>query len=195
MNYHEAQIRIASPEDAAALLEIYGPYIEKTAITFEYEVPSLAEFRQRIENTLKRYPYIIAEKEGKVLGYAYTGPFGQRAAYAWAAETTIYLKENRRKMGLGKRLYQALEEISRAQNIVNLNACIAYPQKEDEYLSRNSAQFHAHMGYRMVGEFHQCGYKFGRWYNVVWMEKMIGKHHQQPVPVIWFSELKQDFTF
>ena len=129
------------------------------------------EFQKRIENTLKRYPYLLAESAGEILGYAYTGPFVGRAAYDWAAETTIYLKTDKKKKGIGRALYEALEKVSRAQNILNLNACIGYPEAEDEYLTGNSVQFHEHMGYRMVGEFHKCGYKFGRWYNMVWRER------------------------
>ena len=184
-------IRIAEEADAEKLLEIYAPYVEKTAITFEYTVPSLEEFRERIRETLKKYPYLIAEKDGEVLGYAYTGAFGKRAAYSWAAETSIYLKENKRRMGVGKQLYTALENISKAQNILNLNACIGYPEEEDAHLTKNSVQFHEHMGYRLAGEFHQCGYKFGTWYNMVWMEKSLGEHTQNPGEVIWFSELRK----
>ena len=158
-------------------------------LTFEYEVPSLEKFKERMKNTLRKYPYIVAEKNGEILGYAYTGAFVGRAAYDWSAEVTIYLKENKRKMGLGGKLYKALEEISKAQNILNLNACIGYPQIEDEYLTKNSVQFHRHLGYSMVGEFHKCGYKFGRWYNMVWMEKMLGKHKANPSSIICFPDL------
>ena len=177
-------LRVARLEDAEELREIYAPYVEKTVITFEYQVPSLDEFRSRMAHTLAKYPYIVAVRNGALLGYAYTGDFVGRSAYDWAVETTIYLREDQKKKGLGKRLYQALEDVSRAQNILNLNACIGYPETEDEYLTKNSAQFHAHLGYTLVGEFHQCGYKFGRWYNMVWMEKQIGEHHKkQPAPI------------
>ena len=111
------RIRIASPADAEALRSIYAPYVENTAITFEYEVPSLEDFQLRIRRTLQRYPYLAAERDGEILGYAYTGAFVGRAAYDWAAETSIYLREDMRKQGLGRRLYQVLEHISRAQNI------------------------------------------------------------------------------
>ena len=94
-----------------------------------------------------------------------------------------------KKRGIGKKLYQAIEEISRAQNITNLNACIGNPEVEDEYLTKNGIQFHAHMGYRMVGEFYKCGYKFGRWYNMVWMEKIIQVHEKEPEPVVKFTSL------
>ena len=189
MKQFDFSIRAATPDDAGALLAIYTPYVTTTAISFECEAPGLSEFQKRIENTLKRYPYLLAERDGEILGYAYTGPFVGRAAYAWAAETTIYLKEDKKKMGIGRALYEALEKVSRAQNILNLNACIGYPEAEDEYLTGNSVQFHGHMGYRMVGEFHKCGYKFGRWYNMVWMEKLLGEHGENPKEVIPFPAL------
>lgn len=189
MEDQTVKIRTAAIDDAEELLKVYTPYVEKTAITFEYDVPSLEEFKRRIENTLKKYPYLVAEKDGEILGYAYTGPFVGRAAYSWAAETSIYLREDCRKMGIGRRLYASLEEISRQQNILNLYACIGYPDTEDEYLTKNSVQFHAHLGYRLAGTFYQCGYKFGRWYHMVWMEKIIGDHRADPAPMIPFSQL------
>lgn len=186
----EIVFRVATLNDAKALLDIYAYYVKNTSITFEYDVPSLEEFSHRIQTTLKKYPYIVASKNGEILGYAYTGAFVGRAAYDWSVETTIYLKNGCQKMGLGKRLYQKLEVISKAQNILNLNACIGYPSVEDEFLTKNSVQFHEHLGFRFVGEFHQCGYKFNRWYNMVWMEKMIGEHRTPPTPVIAFSQLQ-----
>jgi L-amino acid N-acyltransferase YncA len=185
-------LRVVTPDDAEALLAIYRPYVEKTVITFEYAVPETAEFRRRIENTLRRYPYLAARRGGELLGYACTGPFVGRSAYDWAAETTIYLREDQKRQGLGKRLYRALEDVSRAQHILNLNACIGYPETEDAYLTRNSAQFHAHMGYTLVGQFHDCGYKFGRWYGMVWMEKLLGPHPADPAPVIPFPALSPE---
>ncbi len=189
MNTEHVNLRVASVDDAEELLKIYTPYVQKTAITFEYDVPTPEEFRKRIENTLKKYPYLVVEKDGQLLGYTYTGPFIGRAAYGWGAELSIYLREDCRRMGLGKMLYHAIEGISRAQNILNLNACIGDPEVEDEYLTKNSIQFHSHMGYRIVGRFYQCGYKFGRWYHMVWMEKIIGEHTPEPAPVLPFPEL------
>lgn len=192
MEKEEIQIRKASVSDAEELLGIYVPYVEKTAISFEWDVPSVSEFRRRIENTLKKYPYLVAEKDGEILGYAYTGAFVGRAAYDWAAEVSIYVKEDKRKTGVGRRLYQALEAVSQAQNILNLNACIGYPDEDDEHLTKNSVQFHGHLGYEMVGKFHKCGYKFGRWYHMVWMEKIIGTHEDVPAPVIPFSQIGEE---
>lgn len=189
MNIENLQIRIATVEDSAALLDIYKPYVEKTAVTFEYEVPSLEEFSGRIKTILKKYPVLVAECESEILGYAYAGAFQSRAAYAWAVETSIYIREDCRKFGIGRLLYEELENILRKQNIVNLNACIAYPTEEDTYLTKDSVKFHEKMGYRMVGEFRQCGYKFNRWYNMVWMEKHIGEHRKEQPPVKLFFEI------
>ena len=183
-------IRPARPEDAPTLLAIYAPYVRETAITFEYEVPSLDEFTRRIERTLQRYPYLVAQSGGEVLGYAYAGPFKERAAYDWSVETTIYLRQDQRGRGLGRTLYQALERCLAAQHIQNLNACIADPaQAGDPYLTGASAAFHARMGYQLVGRFHKCGYKFGRWYDMIWMEKFFGGHPEQPPEVVPFSKL------
>lgn len=187
------RIRRATPADAEALLGIYAPYVEHTVITFEYLVPTLEEFRERIRHTLEKYPYILAEQEetGEILGYAYTGPFKERAAYDWGVETTVYVKQDCKRGGIGKKLYTALEKVSAAQHILNMNACIGYPVEEDEYLTQDSAHFHEHLGYRLVGEFHSCGFKFGRWYDMIWMEKLIGTHTAEPDPVIPFPKLDE----
>ena len=175
-------IRTATLSDAQALLNIYSPYVEHTAITFEYDVPSVEEFASRIKNTLQKYPYLIAEKNGRLLGYAYASPFHERPAYDWAVETSIYVDQNIKHQGIGRRLHDALEDALRSQGILNMNACIAYPPEEDEYLDKNSVEFHTHMGYRLVGEFYKCGYIFHRWYNMVWMEKLIGNHLSDQKP-------------
>lgn len=188
----ELKIRIASAKDAAALLEIYAPYVKNTAITFEYEVPSLQEFERRIENILKKYPYLVAETDGKIVGYAYVSAFKERAAYDWAVETSIYIDEKLKRMGIGKKLYSVLEEILKKQNILNLNSCIAFADIEDEFLKNDSVYFHEKCGYSMVGKFHKCGCKFGKWYSMVWMEKFLGEHNENPKPVKWFSQLQKE---
>ena len=158
----EIKIRNADINDAERLLQIYAYYVMNTAISFEYEVPSLSEFQNRMRHTMEKYPYIVIEKGGIIQGYAYAGTFKGRAAYDWSCETTIYLDHNARKCGLGRKLYEALEAALKEMGILNLYACIGYPEMEDEYLNRNSAQFHEHLGFAKIGEFHQCGYKFGR---------------------------------
>ena len=189
MHNQNVQIRVATAADVAALLQIYAPYVQKTAITFDYEVPTLAEFTEKITGLLKKYPVLVAEIEKEIVGYAYADTFKNKQAYDWAVETTIYIAKDCKKMGIGRLLYDELERLLKAQNIVNLNACIAYPEKEDEYLTKDSVRFHEKLGYRMVGEFRQCGYKFNRWYHMVWMEKHIGEHITCQPKVIFFEKL------
>ena len=169
-------VRDAAAADVPRLLEIYGYYVRNTAITFDYDTPSAEEFRQKMEKTLRRYPYLVIERDGRIEGYAYAGPFVGRAAYDRSCEMTIYLDHGAVKEGLGRMLYEALEDRLRAAGMLNLYACIGLPDADDEYLTSNSADFHTHLGYEKVGEFHKCGYKFGRWYNMIWMEKIIGEH-------------------
>lgn len=178
-------IRIATLEDASTLLAIYAPYVENTAITFEYEVPTVEEFQSRIENTLSRYPYLVAEKDGEILGYAYASAFKARAAYSWSVETSIYVKHNTQRMGVGAALYQALEIYLARQNICNLCACIAYPNPA-------SVAFHERFGYIQVAHFHKSGYKNGQWIDMIWMEKELCPHNTPPLPFIPFPELENN---
>ena len=190
-NSSSFSIRIVRPEDAKELLNIYAPYVRETAITFECEVPSVQEFTRRIEHTLARYPYLAAvDSSGAIAGYAYASVFHERPAYDWAVETTIYVSKDHRHLGLGRFLYDALETALKAQGILNANACIGYPETEDEYLTKNSARFHEHLGYHLVGMFHNCGYKFGRWYRMIWMEKELGPHLAVQPPIRLFPEIR-----
>lgn len=182
-------IRMAQESDAEELLEIYTPYVTDTAISFEYEVPSVAEFASRMKNTLKRYPYLVALEDNRIVGYAYASEFKKRAAYDWAVETTIYLRQDCRGKGVGKRLYLALEDMLRRQNVLNLNACIAYTSTEDIHLTNASMEFHQHLGYEKVAHFTKCGNKFNIWYDMIWMEKLIGEHPDVAVPFIPIKEL------
>lgn len=184
-------IRMATKEDAKEILEIYAPYVKDTAITFEYDVPTVEEFGDRINNTLKKYPYIVAIDSNQIIGYAYVSSFKGRAAYDWAVETTVYVRQNCQGKGVGKKLYLALEEILKRQNILNMNACIAYTSIEDINLTNDSKYFHEHLGYNKVAHFSKCGYKFKKWYDMIWMEKIIGEHSANPKPVISISELHE----
>lgn len=181
-------IRMAIESDTEKILDIYAPYVRDTAITFEYTVPSVAEFRKRMKKTLGKYPYLVAVQKEEILGYAYASEFKSRAAYDWAVETTIYVKQETRKNGVGKKLYLALEEILKRQNISNLYACIAYPNP-------GSIGFHEHLGYQTIGHFSKCGYKLETWYDMIWMEKMIGEHANNPKPFIPITELDDQTAF
>ena len=172
----KAVIRQASADDAPAIRTIYAYYVENTAVTFDVETPTEADFRKRIAETLAHYPYLVLEEDGRVLGYAYARAFVGRAAYGHCAETTIYLDRNARGRGRGRMLYGALEAELKVRGFRNLYACIGDPIAEDETLTHASERFHRGCGYMKVGTFHRCGYKFGQWYNMIWMEKMIGEH-------------------
>ena len=166
-------IRTAMPEDAHTIWEIYRYYVEHTAISFEITVPTPEQMRQRIEKVLTAFPYLVAEADGQVLGYAYAGPFIPREAYAHCAEVSIYISRESRRCGIGRMLYDELAAQLSSQGITQLYACIGVPEKEDEYLNNNSADFHAHLGFREVGRFHNSGKKFGRFYHMIWMEKLL----------------------
>lgn len=189
----EITVRVATPNDAKDLLTLYAPYVEQTAITFEYEVPTVEEFRERIRHTLERYPYLVAELDGAPVGYAYASPFKDRPAYDWSVETSIYVGMEYKRLGIGRKLYEELERILKQQGILNVNACIAYPREEDEHLTMDSVHFHDRLGYRMVGCFHDSGYKFDQWYDMVWMEKMIGEHRSEQPTVVPFAEIVASF--
>ena len=176
-------IRPATTDDAAELLEIYRWYVEETAVSFEYVTPTVEEFRGRMAHIMEKYPYFVAARGKKRIGYAYAHPFVGRAAYDWSAELTIYLARECRRNGVGRALYTALEDALREMGVLNLYACIGHTDAEDEYLTNDSERFHAHMGFEQVGMFRKCGYKFGRWYDMIWMEKLIGFHGDNQPPV------------
>ena len=177
------EVRNAVLSDAKSILKIYDYYVKTTAITFEYDTPTLSEFQDRMKEIMKRYPYLVILQDGEIKGYAYARKFVGRQAYDWPCELTIYLDCNAQKCGLGKTLYEALQERLKNMGILNLYACIGYPLKNDEYLTTNSHDFHEHLGFKTVGTFHKCGYKFGRWYDMIWMEKIIGKHSDNQPPI------------
>ena len=160
----EIKIRMATKEDAPALLEIYTPYVLETAVTFEIEPPSLEEFSARIERVLERYPYIVAEKDGLILGYAYAQAFRQ-----------MCIRDSLRSRGLGRRMYEALAKLLLLQNVFNMEACIAHCDPADEYVPATSRLFHARLGFEHAGRFNKCALKFGRWYDMIWMERILAK--------------------
>lgn len=187
------KIRIATTKDAEAVREIYAPYVLNTAVSFEYELPDTEKFIDRIKSTLKDYPYLVAIENNTVVGYAYASPFHSREAYRHSAELSVYVKQDYRKNGIGSNLYKSMEEILIKQNIYTVHACIASLNKKDEYLTDDSEQFHAKMGFSLVGRHKQCGYKFGRWYDIIWMDKFIQEISDHPEPFIPFSQLNYEF--
>ncbi|WP_314068457.1 GNAT family N-acetyltransferase [uncultured Vagococcus sp.] len=177
------RIRLANECDAEELLKIYQPYVTDTTISFEYKVPSLTEFRQRITSTLEDYPFLVAENQsGNLLGYAYAHAYNNRPGYAWTAEATIYLATEAKGKGVGSKLYRHLEKEVIEQNIFYLVACIT----GDNHASQ---VFHKKLGYQQVAKFQQFAYKLGNWYDIVWMQKRLAKPSKEPLPMIPYSKL------
>ena len=157
-------IRLATKADIPAILHIYAPYVQNTAISFEYSVPTLEEFTDRFLDITTRFPWLVYEEQGKVLGYAYASlPFG-RAAYRWVAASSIYLAPAAQGKGIGTKLYAALESVL---------AELGYRKTYAIITSDNpgSLRFHERNGFRFLCEFPECGVKFQKLYNVIWMEK------------------------
>lgn len=182
-------IRTACINDAEALSRIYRYYVENTAVSYEYIAPDKEEFERRIANTLKKYPYIVAEQDGEILGYAYAGSFNTRSAADWSAEVSIYVAKDKRRSGLGRALYTRLEELLRRMNYQTLLAKVAFCDRDnDDYLSRDSVDFHHRCGYRTVGVVENCGYKFGHWYGLMFMQKDIGDFPDKPEQTVVLGE-------
>lgn len=167
-------MRPIEPQDFEVCREIYGRYID-TSITFEYELPSREVFQARIESIQERYPYLVAESEGKVVGYAYAHEFKERTAYQWGAELSIYLEKSASRKGLGSALYRALENILRQQGVRTLYGIITIPNEP-------SVKLHESLGFSCAGVMRKSGFKNGMWRDVVWYEKQLGPFDKNPAP-------------
>jgi len=185
----EYTIRIAEPGDAAELLGIYRYYVENTAVSFEHQPPTVEEFRARICYYRRKYPYLCILQGDVIVGFAFAHAFRERAAYDYAAETTIYLRHDMRRRGAGRLIYTALENELKRMGVTNLYACIAVPDGEDPHLSSASPLFHERLGFHTCGTFQNCGRKFGRWYTMIWMEKIVGEFDDNPSPLIPYPAL------
>ena len=172
-------IRPATEKDVPEILEIYAPYVENTTVTFEYDVPCGRSFLQRFYEITARFPWLVWEEQGQILGYAYASAPYSRAAFSWCAEPSIYLRPEARGRGIGRKLYTVLEAILEAQGYQVLYALITSENLE-------SIAFHQKMAYETRVDFPDCGYKFGRWLGLVWMEKRLKiVHSPSGFPVTW----------
>lgn len=171
-------IRMAAEPDIPAILDIYAPYVENTVYSFEYSAPTLPVFTQRFQTITERFPWLVWEEDGKVLGYAYgSAPF-HRAAYNWCAEVSIYIAPSAQGKGIGRRLYAALEQLLALQGFQVVYSIVT---------SGNSASlaFHKAVGYRFLAEFPACGFKHNRWHGIIWLEKRLSSVDiptQMPIP-------------
>ena len=175
-------IRLARESDAEELLEIYRPYVETTSITFETEVPTVEEFAGRIRDTLTKFPYLVIEEDGAILGYAYAHPFHQRAAYGWTVESSVYVRQNVRYGHVGSLLYQALMERLERQGVRNVCAVVTVPNEP-------SMAFHARMGFTSAGILPNFGYKMDEWHGVEYLYRQLGPTGESPKPLLPLKEL------
>lgn len=187
-------IRTAKLADAPAILAIYAYYVEHTAITYEYDVPSLSDFEDRMRHTLEHYPYLVAVENDKIIGYAYASQYHPRAAYGWNAETTIYLDHTKHGHGTGQRLYTLLEQILSAQGVVNAVALITPPRTPQESTTYPSVHFHEKMGYELSGRIPDSGYKFNQWFDTVTMTKRLNEPVPDMQPIKSFDMVREQFA-
>ena len=163
------RIRQANPaRDAQAILDIYAPYILKTPITFEKEIPSIEAFTHRVADIAQAYPYLLMEVDGQTVGYAYAHREAERAAFDWNAELSIYLHEDWLHRGLGVPLYALLIRLLRHMGVQNLYALIVGS-------NAGSIRMHEAMGFRAIGTHERTGYKFGVWHDLVWLHRRISE--------------------
>lgn len=182
-------IRTATEADIPAILEIYTPYVLTSTATFEYDVPCREEFLQRFRCITARFPWLVWEEDGVILGYAYASPPYTRAAYAWCAEPTVYLRPSAQGRGIAKALYGALEIILKKQGYHVLYALVCAE-------NRASLRFHEKMGYCRRAEFPDCGFKLGRWLGLVWMEKRLEiVKSPSAFPLPWLSIVQNTEKF
>ena len=172
-------IRIATEADVPAILAIYTPYIMDTTVTFEYDVPAEEEFLQRFRAITDRYPWLVWEENGEILGYAHgSAPF-ERAAFRWSCEASIYLRSDAKGRGIGSKLYAALEKILAYQGH---RLCYAIITDENDV----SVAFHQKNGYTITARMSACGFKHGRWLGIIWMEKVLNiVEYPRSFPTDW----------
>ena len=169
-------LRFATLEDAEALLEIYAPYISQP-VTFEYEVPPLEEFRHRIIERIAFYPYLVMEADGAPVGYAYASRYKARPGYQWDVELSVYVGQNCRGRGVGRKLYAALLTLLKMQGVRNAFGIVSMPNV-------GSMHLHRKMGFRVVGIQYRAGYKCGEWHDVLIFQKEMGDFDAEPQPII-----------
>lgn len=170
---NDKKIRLATADDSASILEIYTPYITDTVITFEYTVPSITEFKERMAHIQGTYPWLVYEISNAVAGYAYASQYREREAYKWSVDFAIYINPEYHGKKIGKALYYALSETLKLQGYYNAYAGVTVPNVKSEGL-------HEAFGFHTIGTYQKVGYKFGCWHDVRWYEISLREHDKSP---------------
>ena len=166
-------IRLATPEDAEAILDIYAKYISETTVSFEVEVPTAEEFRQRMEQIQEHFPWLVCEIDGAVAGYAYASKHAQRAAYRWSADLSVYINEAYHRRHIAAALYAALYAMLREQGYYTVYAGVSTPNPKSE-------AFHLAQGFSVVGVYPNVGYKLGKWCTLTWYGLPLREYDDTP---------------
>ncbi|MFI4933157.1 MAG: arsinothricin resistance N-acetyltransferase ArsN1 family B [Caulobacterales bacterium] len=171
------RVRVAREADAAAFREIYAPIVETTAISFELTPPSVEEMRSRIAATLRTHPWLAAERDGEVIGYAYAGPHQARAAYRWSVNVTVYVQAAMHRTGAGRALYARLLQLLEQQRFHSAFAGVALPNPA-------SVGLHEMMGFEPLGVYREVGFKLNQWWDVGWWRRALsyGPPSAEPIP-------------
>jgi L-amino acid N-acyltransferase YncA len=181
-------IRVAAPDDGSGVLDIYRPFVETKAVSFEEIAPSVEEIENRIRKILARYPWLIAEDQGRVAGFAYASAHRDRASYRWSVDVSVYLAPEYRGQGLGRELYRMVLEILRRQGFYSVYAGITLPNE-------GSVGLHEAVGFRPVGIYRNVGFKFGRWHDVGWWQMALKDHVGEIREPIAFREFRESAEF
>jgi phosphinothricin acetyltransferase len=188
MDQQRIKVRVAERRDADAVAAIYAPIVRETAISFETDPPTPAIMADRIETTLQRYPWLVAENSGRVVGYVYGSEHRQRAAYRWSVDVTAYVSEEARGQGLGRKMYGALIDTLRAQGFRSAFAGIALPNPA-------SVALHESVGFEALGVYRDVGFKLGNWHDVGWWSLALSTSKHDPAEPIAFAMLREFPTF
>ena len=159
-------IRPATIDDAAAIQRIYAPIVVETAISFEEVPPTVEQMATRIASTLKTHPYLVAVGSGQVCGYVYASRHAERAAYRYSADTTVYIAPEARGKGVGRALYTALLADLAGRGFHAAFAGVALPNPE-------SVRLHESVGFERLGVYREVGFKFGRWHDLGWWQRLL----------------------
>jgi L-amino acid N-acyltransferase YncA len=179
------ELRLATRDDAAAVAEIYRPFVASTPISFEVEPPDGQEMLRRIVETLPTHPWLICEHRGDVVGYAYAGRHRERAAYRWSVDTSVYVHSAFHRRGIGRGLYTSLFRILVAQGFVTAYAGITLPNP-------GSVALHESCGFESVGVYRNPGFKLGRWHDVGWWQRVLQIPPATPASPLDLARVQRD---